>query len=596
MCGIAGVYIKDPNSIKSHEAFEKFVDHLLLGIEHRGKHATGFVAVTREGKVTLDKADETASDFIKTRERIPKNPWYVLLHTRFATKGNPKHHANNHPVIYGTCFTTHNGTIENDDALFDHFGLKRNAEVDTEILPAIVGMTNFKIDKIRELFEDVDGACAMATIDPINHLGKVLLLRTEKSPLYILDGPKYTIWASTLTSIKEAWGKVLGTPPHGKRFKYVPEWKFMILEGQDDPGTYDLIPKPKPEPKPVMYSSFLGLVKDDITGHWVSPSELERGKAERTQQQETGTVVTGTVVTLEQIRARVREKRLLGQGRAKTWGNVLIPKVGRKWHHCSICRLLVEEGSFRDTINHGRICVDCADAYIELYRKAAEEQEQKAQDTLEGLAKEFDLDNEIVPLVQKTFSKESIDRLCSWATEEDQIHAQVMQFLADGTGINSAALEYLMFRANIGEIEAINSKVAALIDKLWDEYDLEYQSLWEEVDPKGPVAVKDIIQEDKPKKMPAYNHFVNNGASKRLNLCLFCNKKPAMRLVMADRKAFDFNYCHRHHSRCSIKGCLAKANHTRRDGLRVCHRHARGMKECYADTWLEQNGYSLEAA
>src|SRR4051812_27560057 len=120
MCGIAGVHLKNPNFVKSHEGLEAFINALYLGIESRGRRATGIVAVEAGGKVgTFEKADITASDFIEIRDPLPENVRTILCHTRFDTKGDPKDNKNNHPVLYGSTFAIHNGAIFNDDKLFE---------------------------------------------------------------------------------------------------------------------------------------------------------------------------------------------------------------------------------------------------------------------------------------------------------------------------------------------------------------------------------------------------------------------------------------------------------------------------------------------
>jgi len=52
MCGIAGVYLKDPNNkFIADDEMEKLVDCLLVGIEPRGDHASGIAAMDRHGIV-----------------------------------------------------------------------------------------------------------------------------------------------------------------------------------------------------------------------------------------------------------------------------------------------------------------------------------------------------------------------------------------------------------------------------------------------------------------------------------------------------------------------------------------------------------------
>ena len=52
-------------------------------------------------------------------------------------------------------------------------------------------------------------------------------------------------------------------------------------------------------------------------------------------------------------------------------------------------------------------------------------------------------------------------------------------------------------------------------------------------------------------------------------------------------------YCERHFVRCSEGRCRAPANHTMYDGARFCHKHARGIKECYPSSILMKEGYSV---
>ena len=603
MCGIAGVFIKDPSAVKNHPGFERFMNHLHLGIEGRGKHASGFVAVDRNGKVTMDKSDVEASIFIKDREPMPADPWYVLLHTRYATKGDVKNYLNNHPVIHGTCFTTHNGSIDNDDDLFAKHEFRRTAEVDTEILPALVGATNFDPDKIREIFKDVDGSCAMATIDPVNHPGKVLLLRTnDKSPLYIMDTPKFTVWASTQQTMKDAWGKVLGTPPKHTKFKYVPAWKFLILEGQAEAGTYDLIPRPV-----VHQTNWAGhyqggaQIKDPVVGDWVTPGVLEQRKKARE-----GTIVVDPkvkgVVSADEVRKRVHELRKDKVGRAQTWDERRGSSVGIKWLTCTVCNNMIHEDDFTDTLNRGKMCVDCAETYNLLYE---ERMTAKADESLN-----FVDEDGLMEILQKAVPTEKRIKLNKWGDDEAQVHTQVMEFLAEGTGLDIPVLEYIMFRGNLKEMEDGPPELVLLVEKLWDEYDAEYGSLWDEVDPAGTGAFMKVVKEA-PKaigrgrstkgvtrsttRRSADTHFSNGNATKRNHKCLFCRARPKVRLVMANRDMADFNYCNKHHTRCAVAGCQEEANHTRKDGIRLCHACARGMKECYADAWLNAQGYSLEA-
>ena len=85
MCGIAGVHRRGTKQIPM---VNDLADNLWLGIEKRGPHATGFLALLKSGKVQLEKAPVTATRFIAKRKGISPAAKSVLLHTRYATVGS----------------------------------------------------------------------------------------------------------------------------------------------------------------------------------------------------------------------------------------------------------------------------------------------------------------------------------------------------------------------------------------------------------------------------------------------------------------------------------------------------------------------------
>jgi hypothetical protein len=212
MCGIAGVHVKSAHL--GRFPLDRFVDELFLGIEHRGRDASGYVAVNDEGEVMMQKAPVKASLFTRKRKTIPNSARTVLLHTRLATQGLPAFSENNHPVLYETCFVTHNGHIHNDDEIFKELDIPRNAEVDSAAIAAALsyhGIASW--DDVKAALESLRGGFAIAAIDPEQKKGRLLLARGTSSPLWVLNHPKAIVWASTKGAILEAWGRILGTPP-----------------------------------------------------------------------------------------------------------------------------------------------------------------------------------------------------------------------------------------------------------------------------------------------------------------------------------------------------------------------------------------------
>lgn len=212
MCGIAGIHVKD-NHIGRFPV-DRLMDELLLGIETRGRDATGFVALNAEGKILMQKAPVKASLFTKKRRNLTGDVKTVLLHTRLATQGGPEFSENNHPVMYETCFVTHNGHIHNDDEVFKKLDIPRTAAVDTIAIAAALNYHGIaSIDDIKEALKSLRGSYAFAAIDPGLKKGRLLLVKGPTSPLWVMNHSKAVIWASTKDAILSAWGKVLGTPP-----------------------------------------------------------------------------------------------------------------------------------------------------------------------------------------------------------------------------------------------------------------------------------------------------------------------------------------------------------------------------------------------
>ena len=248
MCGIAGVHFKKLRAIEQKK-IENITDLLLLGIESRGKDATGFVAVTNDGKHTvLDKQPVRASIFIQSRMELPKRPRSILLHTRWATQGWPTNPGNNHPVQYGDTFVTHNGHIDNDDQLFKNNDLKRFAEVDTEVIAAMIEKHGF--DKINLALKELDGGFAIAAINPLKNPNELILAKGETSPLYIYENDDFVMWCSERMPIEKTCKEILDFKPEYEDVKYVEKGVMAWVKGSELEvykfPTYDEAhPKPK---------------------------------------------------------------------------------------------------------------------------------------------------------------------------------------------------------------------------------------------------------------------------------------------------------------------------------------------------------------
>ena len=271
MCGIAGFYIKNPKSSKipPQDVIEEFVNQLLLGIVSRGHDATGVFSVSSENPKIgrIEKEDAPATMFIHWRNPVLEQPRYVMTHTRLATKGHQSKNENNHPVQYETVFVTHNGVIVNDDSLFRVHDLKRFAEVDTEIIPAL--LSKFGFENIGEALSKLNGGFAIAATDPKNNPGEVYLAKGPRNPIEVFETKSVVVWASTRSVIHDAWKEVFGAAPATKQFKSLHDGDILLLS----PGEHES--KPMKFEVYKTYSSNNGYSPDS----WMSnPTYLEKQK------------------------------------------------------------------------------------------------------------------------------------------------------------------------------------------------------------------------------------------------------------------------------------------------------------------------------
>lgn len=230
MCGIVGIHFKNPRDLGvGRENLESFVDELLLGIEHRGRDATGLLTVDAGGKANLIKADVNASTFIRWRDNVPKRVRTILGHTRFATQGGPENLDNNHPVQFGSCFVIHNGHISNDTELFKEHDLKRNAEVDSEIIPAL--LDKYGLDNAVTALEELDGNFAVAAVDPVRFPNTTVLAKGWSSPVEVYENHYSIVWASTAEAIKTAVRIVFGFNLPDRKIESLALGEMLVMEG-----------------------------------------------------------------------------------------------------------------------------------------------------------------------------------------------------------------------------------------------------------------------------------------------------------------------------------------------------------------------------
>ena len=208
MCGISGFSLS-PNdtSITNSRAF---AGTLLLGIEHRGRDATGACWYGPHNTSVVQKHPVTATAFVRNMS-MWKRSRDVILHTRAWTQGSPTNNDNNHPIVVGPVTGVHNGGIWNDDDLFrDMPDVQRIAQVDSEAAFAAIAygigrLNDTAAATIEECLETIEGSAALAWYDDDDDVRTLHLARVSSSPLVIAQNAAGSLFfASTEGAIRDA--------------------------------------------------------------------------------------------------------------------------------------------------------------------------------------------------------------------------------------------------------------------------------------------------------------------------------------------------------------------------------------------------------
>lgn len=583
ICGIAGIHFKNPDFVSSareQALLERFVDYLLLGIEKRGTDATGFVAQTTTGSTLLDKHAIPASNFIKVRKRLPKGVRTVLLHARLTTRGKAENWHNNHPVQYGSVFTTHNGTISNDTYIFNHVLKKdRHAEVDTESIAALLDFHGF--EEAHKGFAELRGGFATASIDPINHRGQVILAKGPSYPIVFHENKHFCVWASEEGIIRNAWGEVLGTP--SKKYETFAEGDIYILgdEVERKPKAFDA--------KRYDYSTSRNSRSSTTTNHqhnwgdewddddwygyeegWVKNGGTTPLKPKRNYE------VLDLVDTVAELRHKKQGVcvtfRTKGEDRHAEW---MEKYFNDKWTYCPHCKdTCAALQCMPNTEKWGVICFDC---YAYAVGGEQEKKKEAVQNTSEYL-ESLDIDDEIY------------DGLVEFGDLQMYLHVQALYRLMRETGIKRTILDYILFHAPdsilnrdqdilglyIDLSDRYQSHVADLTARyLEDAQEQERLDAREEARKTGWVADScGVIVEAEEEKPPVIDP----------TKCLVCGRKA--RTILGTTGA----WCKKHWSTCAghvahpySEKCKGETVGMTRDGHRWCHIHARQKRGYVAD-------------
>lgn len=203
MCGICGIRRFGDEPIEEHQ-----INMLLMMNERRGNQATGVGLQQENGDTFVYKIDDPAGTMVVSKgykewikEHLTPDTRIVIGHSRWATQGDPRKNENNHPVCAGKTAIIHNGMISNDFGLFQSLKLERKAQVDSDIIRAILDDKGLTREGGKALSK-LNGSAAIAAISP-EFPGKLMIARSG-SPIILANTGRLLIWASEKVAIHTA--------------------------------------------------------------------------------------------------------------------------------------------------------------------------------------------------------------------------------------------------------------------------------------------------------------------------------------------------------------------------------------------------------
>ncbi len=169
MCGIVGVFrVKNsiiPASITKKALLSLYKESLSRGIDSSG------AAFRSSTSIDIVRDSISANSLIKSNnftKLLNQNIENLELigHARMETNGSFALDYNNQPVVKDGCVVIHNGIIVNDKEIWEnHPGLKRQFEVDTEIINSVLrenlSKDNNLVNSIIDTLKEVKGSYSL---------------------------------------------------------------------------------------------------------------------------------------------------------------------------------------------------------------------------------------------------------------------------------------------------------------------------------------------------------------------------------------------------------------------------------------------------
>lgn len=554
MCGITGFCLKS-DRYKNFEWLDDFVDQLLLGIEIRGTDATGIIQQTHDHKVFLQKQAVEATKFVAKRRKLDKDCSFILGHTRLTTKGSPSNFHNNHPVHYNSTFVTHNGSIYNDDKLFEEEKLARNAEVDTEIIAALLDKYGF--DNAPEAINKLQGGFAVAAVNPHKNPGKILLFKNTSWPIESWENDDIFIWSSLSSAIREALPLLDLDKDKDGNARTLLSGDLTTLDSVNgtvatERDAFDFSSFRKTGHQTHNRLNWDGDEWED--GEWaycgtihVPSSSQTRLEATKKAQEEKEKKIARSA-EVPDLRTRVKE---LSESHVITWTqqeqmtDEQREKHDGKWEFCPSCRRAIAAFCYEIHPEHGLICVDCMS---------------------------------VLAADKYNISIELIDEIETWAKLESEVHYNILSRVGRDVGLKDFAIDYLLYRATQDSVKNKDGMDALwdLCQNLYNEYEEE---CWNEI--LDASSENEDETEDDDVSADIIN-LAHEKSKRRMGVTIEMHEQSDIQCRLCRKKAHyfinDWAWCKYHFVHCHTRKCKKTPRGVTREGQMKCHEHFRGLK------------------
>jgi glucosamine 6-phosphate synthetase-like amidotransferase/phosphosugar isomerase protein len=218
MCAICGIGFMKDHCLRTPEVVISIMSNLLIECQSNGRAATGLSVLNTKEAHVLRRA-KNATHLVSTEEyknfmkenvnlKGSDGAQSIIGHCRFPTKGDPSNHYNNHPIVTEDIIGIHNGAISNDDELFAAHRIDRIAEVDTEIIFALINSYRKKGNSTSEAIikatSQLSGSYACALQDVNSPYALYLFRAFGPTSAVYFPSMRVVIFATNLSYIKRA--------------------------------------------------------------------------------------------------------------------------------------------------------------------------------------------------------------------------------------------------------------------------------------------------------------------------------------------------------------------------------------------------------